>query len=120
MPPSSSELLRRALAHYELGVALPRLRRRVVRDLRGGSPHDQVVAAIVRLLDVTGLRVGNAEYARENGSFGLTTLRDGLGNSLNIPIADGRLRLGTWQGIYLCEHRNHGGSRRFVVTIHGE
>jgi len=43
-----------------------------------------------------------------------------LGHSLNIPIADGRLRLGTWQGIYLCEHRNHGGSRRLVVTIQGE
>lgn len=43
-----------------------------------------------------------------------------LGASLNIPIANGRPALGTWQGIYLCEHRNHGGSRRIVVTIHGE
>ncbi len=43
-----------------------------------------------------------------------------LGSSLNIPIADGRTRLGSWQGIYLCEHRNHGGSRRLVVTIQGE
>ncbi len=43
-----------------------------------------------------------------------------LGASLTIPIADGRLALGTWQGIYLCEHRNHGGSRRLVVTIVGE
>ena len=43
-----------------------------------------------------------------------------LGISLNIPIADGKLRLGTWQGIYLCEHRNHGGSRRVVVTLQGE
>jgi secondary thiamine-phosphate synthase enzyme len=43
-----------------------------------------------------------------------------LGNSLNIPIADGQPKLGTWQGIYLCEHRNHGGSRRLVVTIQGE
>ena len=43
-----------------------------------------------------------------------------LGNSLNIPIADGRPRLGTWQGIYLCEHRNRGHSRRLVVTIQGE
>ncbi len=40
--------------------------------------------------------------------------------SLNIPIANGRPKLGTWQGIYLCEHRNHGGSRRIVVTLHGE
>ena len=43
-----------------------------------------------------------------------------LGASLSIPIADGRLLLGTWQGIYLCEHRNHGGPRRLVVTIQGE
>ncbi len=43
-----------------------------------------------------------------------------LGNSLNIPIANGRPKLGTWQGIYLYEHRNHGGSRRLVVTIQGE
>jgi secondary thiamine-phosphate synthase enzyme len=43
-----------------------------------------------------------------------------LGNSLNIPIADGQLRLGNWQGIYLCEHRNHGGNRRIIVTVQGE
>ena len=43
-----------------------------------------------------------------------------LGSSLNIPIADGRPKLGTWQGIYLCEHRNYGGSRRIVVTLQGE
>ena len=43
-----------------------------------------------------------------------------LGCSLNIPITNGRLKLGTWQGIYLCEHRNYGGSRSVVVTIQGE
>lgn len=43
-----------------------------------------------------------------------------LGHSLNIPISDGQPRLGTWQGIYLCEHRNHGGNRHIVVTIQGE
>jgi secondary thiamine-phosphate synthase enzyme len=43
-----------------------------------------------------------------------------LGSSLNIPIFNGKLNLGTWQGIYLCEHRNHGGSRRLVVTVQGE
>lgn len=43
-----------------------------------------------------------------------------LGTSLNIPITNGRFNLGTWQGIYLCEHRNHGGSRRILVTIQGE
>ena len=43
-----------------------------------------------------------------------------LGSSLTVPVRDGRFHLGTWQGIYLCEHRNRGGSRRLVVTIHGE
>ena len=43
-----------------------------------------------------------------------------LGNSLTIPITDGRLNLGMWQGIYLCEHRNQAGSRQLTVTLHGE
>lgn len=42
------------------------------------------------------------------------------GSSLTIPISGGRLALGTWQGIYLCEHRNHGGARGVVVTAFGE
>ena len=43
-----------------------------------------------------------------------------LGVSINIPISQGKLNLGIWQGIYLCEHRNHGGSRQFVATISGQ
>ncbi len=43
-----------------------------------------------------------------------------LGASLLIPIGRGRLLLGTWQGIYLCEHRNHGGGRSLVLTLQGE
>ena len=43
-----------------------------------------------------------------------------MGSGLTIPIRDGRLALGTWQGIYLGEHRNHGGPRRVVVTLQGE
>lgn len=43
-----------------------------------------------------------------------------LGSSLDIPIAGGRPKLGIWQGIYLCEHRNQGGSRRIIVTVQGE
>ena len=43
-----------------------------------------------------------------------------LGQSLSIPITDGKLNLGTWQGIYLGEHRNYGGTRKIVVTIIGE
>jgi secondary thiamine-phosphate synthase enzyme len=42
------------------------------------------------------------------------------GSSLVIPVSDGRLALGTWQGIYLCEHRNNGGPRRVLVTAVGE
>ncbi len=42
-----------------------------------------------------------------------------LGCSLTIPISDGRLALGTWQGVYLCEHRNQGGERSFVATVFG-
>lgn len=42
------------------------------------------------------------------------------GVSLSIPITDGHLNLGTWQGIYLCEYRSHGGPRRIVATIIGE
>ncbi|HER08336.1 MAG TPA: YjbQ family protein [Bacteroides sp.] len=40
-----------------------------------------------------------------------------MGSAVTVPIANGRLRLGTWQGIYLCEFRDHGGSRRLVITV---
>ncbi len=43
-----------------------------------------------------------------------------LGPSLTLPISAGRLALGTWQGVYLCEHRDHGGPRSLVATINGE
>ncbi|GGE52626.1 secondary thiamine-phosphate synthase enzyme [Pedobacter psychrotolerans] len=43
-----------------------------------------------------------------------------LGSSVTIPIRNGRLALGTWQGIYLCEHRNYGGSRQLIITAWGE
>lgn len=43
-----------------------------------------------------------------------------LGSSLTIPVAHGALSLGTWQGIFLCEHRNGGGRRRLVLTLWGE
>jgi secondary thiamine-phosphate synthase enzyme len=42
-----------------------------------------------------------------------------FGSGLTIPVGRGELLLGTWQGIYLCEHRNHGGSRRVVATLFG-
>ena len=43
-----------------------------------------------------------------------------LGSSVQIPITNGKLNLGTWQGIYLCEHRNHGRPRNLVITAWGE
>lgn len=43
-----------------------------------------------------------------------------IGSSITIPITSGKLNLGIWQGIYLCEHRNQAGSRKIVVTIFGE
>ena len=61
----------------EFGEALPRIRRRVDEDLRRPNlPREKVLAAVVALLEKTSIRVGNEEYARENRSFGLTTMRD--------------------------------------------
>src|SRR5213080_102470 len=61
----------------DFGKALPCIRERVAHDLAlPGLPREKVLAAVVRLLDLTSLRIGNEEYARENGSFGLTTMRN--------------------------------------------
>ncbi len=61
----------------EFAAALPALRARITRDMRKqGVPREKVVAAIVHLLDTTLIRVGNDEYAKQNGSYGLTTLRN--------------------------------------------
>ena len=43
-----------------------------------------------------------------------------IGSSLTLPVSSGSPALGTWQGIYLCEHRDRGGARRLVATLHGE
>jgi DNA topoisomerase IB len=70
------------------GAALPRLRRRVRTDLaRTGLPREKVLALVVRLLDETLIRIGNDRYARDNKSFGLTTLR-----SRHVRAERGRLR----------------------------
>jgi DNA topoisomerase-1 len=71
----------RGIEKYEhmiaFAEALPRIRRRVQHDLElPGLPHEKVLATIVRLLDETLIRIGNREYARQNASFGLTTLRN--------------------------------------------
>ncbi|MES1245646.1 MAG: DNA topoisomerase IB [Acidobacteriota bacterium] len=70
------------------GEALPKIRERVEADLSlRGLPREKVVATVVRLLETTLIRIGNREYARQNGSFGLTTLRDG-----HVDIDGSRLR----------------------------
>jgi len=59
-----------------VGLRMPRIRRRVTRDLRGsGLPRDKVLALVVRVLELTHMRVGNEQYAAANRSFGVTTLR---------------------------------------------
>jgi DNA topoisomerase-1 len=71
------------------GRALPRIRRRCSRDLaRKGLPRERVLAAIVRLLDESLIRVGNREYVRDNNSFGLTTLR-----SRHVRVRGSEIRL---------------------------
>jgi DNA topoisomerase-1 len=70
------------------GAALPRIRLRVTRDLaRIGMPRRKVLATVVRILQATHMRVGNEEYARQNQSFGLTTLRD-----RHVRVSGGRVR----------------------------
>ena len=79
------------------GRALPAIRRRVARDMsRPGLPKEKVLATVVELLEVTNQRIGNAEYARANRSFGLTTLRN-----RHALVAGSRLRFRFrgWPGV---------------------
>ena len=72
----------------DFGGALAGLRGRVAQDLRrGGLPRERVVATVIRLLDIALIRVGNEGYAKENGSYGLTTLR-----ARHVDIAGARIR----------------------------
>jgi DNA topoisomerase I len=85
----------------EFGRALPHIRRQVRRDMRRpGLPREKVVATVVHLLETTLIRVGNSEYARDNGSYGLTTLR-----SRHVSIHGPRLRF---------EFHGKGGKRHTV------
>ena len=88
-------------------AALPRIRRRVARDLaRPGLPREKVLATVVRLLETTRARIGNEEYARENESFGLTTLRE-----RQVRVRGSRLKFrfrgksGVEHAIELDDHR---------------
>ena len=81
------------------GRALPRIHRRVSRDLRlPGLPRDKVVASVVRLLEGTLIRVGNAEYARDNKSYGLTTMRNH-----HVDVKGDRVRF-TFRGKHGIKH----------------
>jgi DNA topoisomerase-1 len=77
--------------------ALPKIRARVVRDLaRSGMPREKVVAAVVHLLDTTLVRIGSVEYARDNQSYGLTTLRK---KHVTIRASEVRFRFAGKSGI---------------------
>jgi DNA topoisomerase-1 len=124
----------------DFGQTLPRIRSRVARDLRRrGLPRDKVLATILRLLETTLIRVGNEEYSRENGSFGLTTLRDRhakdargrvlfefrgkSGKPHSIPVADQRLsrivrRCRELPGQTLFQYRDERGRRHAVNSTH--
>jgi DNA topoisomerase-1 len=87
----------------EFGRALPRIRRRVALDLkRPGMPREKVLATVVRLLESTLIRVGNEEYARENKSYGLTTLR-----TRHVDVSGERIEF---------EFRGKGGLMHHVVV----
>jgi DNA topoisomerase-1 len=94
--------------------ALPRIRRRVQRDLaRAGLPREKVLAAVVRLLEATRMRVGNEEYVRENDSFGLTTLRE---RQVRVRGAKLRFRFRGKSGI---EHEIELNDRRLAGIVRG-
>ncbi|HSD00130.1 MAG TPA: DNA topoisomerase IB, partial [Casimicrobiaceae bacterium] len=97
----------------EFADALPRLRRRLRRDLaQQGLPRDKVVALIVELLDATRIRIGNAAYARENSSYGLTTLT----NRHARFVRDGRLIL-EFRGKRGVPHEIRVDDRRLVRLV---
>jgi DNA topoisomerase-1 len=118
--------------------SLPRLRARVGRDLRSnGLPREKVIATIVKLLESTFMRIGNEEYARDNGSFGLTTLRDRhvkvkgasvrfvfrgkSGRDIEVGITNRRVasvvkRCEELPGQMLFQYVDEGGGRRQITS----
>src|SRR3954468_22002240 len=92
--------------------ALPRIRERTDQDLRlPGLPREKVLAAVVQLLEKTLIRVGNDEYARQNGSYGLTTLRD-----KHVRIEESRVRF-TFRGESGIEHQIPLKDRRLARVV---
>jgi DNA topoisomerase-1 len=97
----------------EFGEALPRLRQSLQKDLRKrGLPREKVIAAIVSLLDSTRVRIGNLSYARDNHSFGLTTLR-----KRHLAFINGRRVLLRFRGKSGVEHDIQIENRRIVSII---
>ena len=93
-------------------AALPRIRRRVARDLaRPGLPREKVIATVVRLLETTRARIGNEEYARENESFGLTTLRE-----RQVRVRGSRLKF-RFRGKSGVEHAIELDDRRLATIV---
>jgi DNA topoisomerase I len=95
------------------GEALPKLRAKLRRDLRlAGLPREKVLAVVVSILDATRVRIGNTEYARDNKSFGLTTLR----NRHVSFIRDGRAIL-NFRGKGGVQHEVHIGDKRIAQIV---
>ena len=92
--------------------ALPTIRRRTAADLRRpGLSREKVLATVVRLLEKTLIRVGNGEYARDNQSYGLTTMRDG-----HVEISGGRVRF-AFRGKSGVEHEIDLNDRRLAQIV---
>jgi DNA topoisomerase I len=92
--------------------ALTRIRQRTTRDMRrSGMPREKVLATVVRLLEKTLIRVGNDEYAKQNRSFGLTTLRDG-----HVDVRAGKVRF-TFRGKSGVEHEVDLEDRRLARIV---
>ena len=94
------------------GEALPKIRERLDRDLSArGLPREKVLATVVKLLETTLIRVGNKEYARQNNSFGLTTLRD-----RHVDVEGARLRF-EFRGKSGKEHSVEVADRRLARIV---
>ena len=94
------------------GKALPKIRRRVAHDLKlSGLPREKVLATVVQLLERTFIRIGNEEYARENKSFGLTTMKD-----RHVEVTGSKLRF-RFRGKSGKEHEIDVSDRRIATIV---
>jgi DNA topoisomerase-1 len=96
----------------DFGRALPAIRRRIQRDLRQqGLPREKVLAAVVKLLETTFIRVGNEEYARQNHSYGLTTMRDA-----HVRVSGSKVRF-LFRGKSGVQHQLELADRRLARIV---